>query len=398
MNGKEVDAKFDEIYKSKIAPKLSNLENYRIQEKKKYDFLIMILFASVICLLLLIFLGYKGILPSNVSVIGLVLLFILPIIIIFLSKKIKEDFRKKLKLTLLPFLFSVFGNFSILDKEALSLKEIKALGLYPRATRKKDDDIISGIYKNMPVTLIETQLYHQENNKDKDSNNIKNVKDFSGLILKIKLNKTFKGILVAEQKMKIDNFINMIKAFSKKEPELCPPHVIQFLDNPLFKTISQAQNFMYENKLYLQNGKLNLDVFDLHTKNRVTRRLEKIFLEDREFNENYNIYSDDQVEARYILTPTFMEKIKNIQMIMLMLSLDFVCKDEYLYFFLGNCIVFSMPDSTQQDSPSGNGGFFEMGNINNSLLNKELYRKTFKELVAIFSLINYFKLDQKIGL
>ncbi len=55
MNGKEIDTKFDEVYKSKIEPKLSNLENYRIQEKKKYDFLIMLLFASVICSFFLIF-------------------------------------------------------------------------------------------------------------------------------------------------------------------------------------------------------------------------------------------------------------------------------------------------------------------------------------------------------
>ena len=92
-----------------------------------------------------------------------------------------------------------------------------------------------------------------------------------------------------------------------------------------------------------------------------------------------------------------MEKIKNVQMVMLMLSLDFVCKDGYLYFFLGNCIV-SLIDSMQQNSNSCSDGFFEVGDISNSLLNKELYRKTFKELVAIFSLINYFKLDQKIGL
>lgn len=394
MNGKEVDATFDKIYESKIAPQLSNLENYRVQEKKKFDFLIIVLIVSVIGLCLFIFLACRHILPPQVLIVGLALSSILLAISMILSKKVREDFRKKLKLALLPHLFSAFGNFSILNKEVLSLKEIKALGLYPRAARKIDDDAISGIYKDIPVTLMETQIYHYEKKKEKGSSDIK---DFNGLILKIKLNKTFDGILVAEQKIRIDNYINMIKAFAQKEPEMCPPNVIQFLDNPLFKSISQAQSFMQEHKLYLQDGKLNIDVFDLHTKNRVTRKLDKILLEDRDFNENYNIYSDDQVAARYILTPTFMEKIKNVQMVMLMLSLDFVCKDGYLYFFLGNCIV-SLIDSMQQNSNSCSDGFFEVGDISNSLLNKELYRKTFKELVAIFSLINYFKLDQKIGL
>jgi len=40
---------------------------------------------------------------------------------------------------------------------------------------------------------------------------------------------------------------------------------------------------------------------------------ENVKLEDPEFSSMYKVLSHDQIEARYILTPTFMEKIKSIQ-------------------------------------------------------------------------------------
>ena len=42
-------------------------------------------------------------------------------------------------------------------------------------------------------------------------------------------------------------------------------------------------------------------------------KLEKVLLEDIEFNENFNVNSDNQIEARYILTPDMMEKLKYLQ-------------------------------------------------------------------------------------
>ena len=38
-------------------------------------------------------------------------------------------------------------------------------------------------------------------------------------------------------------------------------------------------------------------------------RLEEIELEDPEFMEHFRVYSTDQVEARYILSPSMMERL-----------------------------------------------------------------------------------------
>ena len=36
-------------------------------------------------------------------------------------------------------------------------------------------------------------------------------------------------------------------------------------------------------------------------------------LEDIEFNDKYDIYTDDEVEARYLITPSFMQRLKNMK-------------------------------------------------------------------------------------
>lgn len=40
---------------------------------------------------------------------------------------------------------------------------------------------------------------------------------------------------------------------------------------------------------------------------------EKVLLEDAEFSKQFKVFGKDQIEARYILTPNIMERIKNIQ-------------------------------------------------------------------------------------
>ena len=42
------------------------------------------------------------------------------------------------------------------------------------------------------------------------------------------------------------------------------------------------------------------------------RNNEEVILEDTNFRKLNNVYSTDQIEARYLLTPSFMERIKSI--------------------------------------------------------------------------------------
>ena len=41
-------------------------------------------------------------------------------------------------------------------------------------------------------------------------------------------------------------------------------------------------------------------------------KLQDVKLEDISFDKRFNVYTKDQVEARYLTTPTFMERLKNL--------------------------------------------------------------------------------------
>lgn len=394
MEPNELNKKFEEIYKSSIELKLNGFESRRLELKQKRDLIMKI--GIALCSFCIIAGIFEIVVGKNIigTALAVVTFFVLMISAALISNYFSNSYRKMVKPTLLKPILSVFGNFRLEDKEVLSLKEIKSLGLYCNAQSKKDDDIIVGTYEDIPITIIETKLTRMvKNNNDNSSSK---VDCFSGLILKIKMNKSFEGITVGEQKENIDNYTKLLKEVSQKNPELCHPQVLKILDNSLFNTISQAQRFMNDNKLLIRNGKLYVDIFDRYTKNKVTRTLEKISLEDSEFNSNYNIYSDNQVESRYLLTTAFMERLKNIQSTFLVLSVDFVFNGGYLYLFLDKSIG-SFDIAVAQDSDNGHG-FFEVGNINRTLLDKTIYLKLFRELASIFSLINYFKLNEKTGL
>ena len=115
---------------------------------------------------------------------------------------------------------------------------------------------------------------------------------------------------------------------------------------------------------------------------RVAGNLQKVTLEDSEFNQMYDIYSDDQVEARYILTPTFMERLKNVREVIGGFDVHCLIENKYITLFI--------------ETPND---FFEIGNnITDSINNKRNYECIFVQLINIFNLIHYFKLDKKLGL
>lgn len=407
MEYTEINEKFEKIYKSKIEPSIRRLEPYRQEQKKKYDScmkVLLICILSAIGSFALIPLGDK-INNHQLMIIGTICFVgfcIVAVIADNIQHKVENQYRQTVKPQLLKPILSIFGDFRLANREILSLKEIQSMGLYYKARSKKDDDVILGTYKDLPITLFETKLTHSESRGKSSST----VTDFSGLILKIKMNKRFEGITVGNQKVNIENYIKLLKDVSKKNPELYPPEKLKWLDSPIFKTISQTQKFMSENKLFLKNGKLYIDIFDRLTKNKVTRKLEKINVEDPEFDSNYNIYSDNQVEARYLITPSFIEKIKLMQVMFLVFSIDFAFKDEFLYLFLNGSDIALNEIRTQQVVKKNknkvvsceDNGFFEVGRIQTTLLDKEIFNDLFKELSSIFSLVDCLKLNEKTGL
>lgn len=127
--------------------------------------------------------------------------------------------------------------------------------------------------------------------------------------------------------------------------------------------------FIFENKLSSQK---------LIHKGR--QGYEKVSLEDSEFDKNYTVFSDDQVEARYLLTASFIERFKNIETAFNPLYQRAEFKENEFYILLGT-----------------NRDLFKMGSLGEET-NYSQFSQLFEEFYSVLDLIEQLKLNQKIGL
>ena len=97
------------------------------------------------------------------------------------------------------------------------------------------------------------------------------------------------------------------------------------------------------------------------------QKMQKILLEDSIIKSICDVYSTDQVEGRYLLTPAFIERFKNLQTI-------YGSKEIRCSFYDGK-IMFAIPT---------NGNYFEIDDA--SLNDTKKYIKFYEEINAIFEI------------
>ena len=104
-------------------------------------------------------------------------------------------------------------------------------------------------------------------------------------------------------------------------------------------------------------------------------------LEDVVFEKKYDVFTDDDVEARYLITPSFMKRLNEMQE-------KFFADTIYAAFKNG---IFYLALDT-------NKNLFEITDLEKQNVDIGQYYIFVGEIISILKLIDYFKLDQKIGL
>ena len=118
-----------------------------------------------------------------------------------------------------------------------------------------------------------------------------------------------------------------------------------------------------------------------HVKDLTKARLEKIELEDVEFNKTYDVYSTDQIESRYLLTTSFIERFKNITM-------AFSSQVSFCAFHGKHVYI----------APYCKKDLFSVGSLIKPVADSKQFMTLFNELITILELVDHFKLDKKLGL
>ena len=106
---------------------------------------------------------------------------------------------------------------------------------------------------------------------------------------------------------------------------------------------------------------------------------EKIDLEDTEFNQEFCVYSQNQIEARYILTTAFIERLKKLKEIYKAKYIRAAFKDEKIIILI----------QTGRD-------MFQMAG--KSAMTKETFIQLFDEITSVLDIIDILKLNEKLGL
>lgn len=189
-------------------------------------------------------------------------------------------------------------------------------GLMPTHDTRKLEDRIAGTHEGVSFELCEAQLEQNHDDDEDDSDDDNTV--FHGLLLIYSFQKPFEG-----------------------------------------ETVVMPDATWLGNKLV-----------------GMTRRGDRVTLEDVRFEKQFEVYSTDQVEARYILTPRFMERMSE-------LAGQFGNRRGLSMAFTGNDLLIAVRSSKDR---------FEGGSIFKSFADPERAKELVAELTQIFMVIDVLNL------
>ncbi len=125
--------------------------------------------------------------------------------------------------------------------------------------------------------------------------------------------------------------------------------------------------------------------------------LERVELEDVDFMENRVVYSSDQIEARYLLTTAFMERLNNITSVFSEVVGRNIVKRYHKDLVPDNLFVIFDSSEIYLFIPT-TFDFFDLDLGESLLKDPERYYNIYKQLGSVLVMVDYFKLDMKLGL
>lgn len=301
---------FDNIYYTKILKMLAPLE-----QKRKTAFMHFVFAAFLSAVLLIIFFNSMNNPPSNAtlgsfhSVLGVV-----GFLILIFASSIPKNFENSVKEEIMPALLNSFETFDWTEEETISDEYINHSYLFADYNRRFDDDNFEGNYKNVKISICETELGKKTGSGKNSSYAVR----FKGVLVKLVPDRDFKCTTIIKKQ-----------------------------------------------------GLLNF----------APSGLKRVHLEDIEFEKQFNVYSDDQIESRYILTTAFMERFKNLEFVFNASKIEASIKEQGILIGL----------SVSRD-------LFKVAKLHRPICDYQQFKQMAEEFASVLELIDELKLNQNIGL
>jgi hypothetical protein len=327
---------FKPHYQKYIRPCVKKFEEKRVATLKKlrknffYSIPRSIMYGFIITLLAFcyIYIRYNQILNSlELKITFFMCAGMLCFFFLFLILMQIDEYTSSIKIKIFPKIFTFFGNDYIYHARGgeMHAESLEASGIIPYFELEENEDYIKGSYKGVGIRIVEAKLMRKSLSKRR----------FLRLLLRSKHPITvFKGIFI---------LLDMNKTFSGN-------------------TIIKKDGGIIKNWL---NDKFN--------------GLENVQLEDRIFEKHFQVYSSDQVEARYILTTSFMERL--IELANLLKGSSIQCS-----FYKKNRILLMIPSILNR---------FEVSSIFYPATFKDDIKTILSQMDLIFQIIDTLKLNEQ---
>lgn len=229
-----------------------NIEELELLRKKARNIILIGIFCSIIIGLVLFLILKTIFIIFPIIMVGI-------IVTLIISSGPQKKFTLAFKnMFVLKSLQNVFENLQYNPEQGIPKSFISSTQMMYMGDRYSSNDYVSGKYKGINVIQSDVHIEEREQTTDSEGNTTTNwVTIFRGRWMIFDFNKMFKSNIQVSQ-----------KGFSN----------------------SRINNWFSEVKY------------------------KKVSMEDQEFNKKFRIYAQNDHDAFYILTPSLMEKIKNLSM------------------------------------------------------------------------------------
>lgn len=244
--------------------------------------------------------------------------YLLLVCVVFVLQTPYTRYIKTVKNDIMVEFIKYFGGFSYRHGAGFDPREIQKSLIFPAYQTIEVDDCFEGIYQGVQVRVCEERLKKLVH---RSKGGTREVVLFKGVVVELTMNKKFQG------------------------------HTIVLKDAGFLNRFNKPSS------------------------------MENVRLEDVVFEKNFEVYSTDQIEARYLLTTSFMERLVKLKKI-----------------FRGSQIQASFSDQKVLFAIDTGYDMFEAQSFFKPNMNKEKLQNVLEQFLMIFSIVDVLKLDRKTGL
>lgn len=292
--------------------------------------------------------------------------------------KYDKKFKQYLKNNFIDKLLNAFGDIKRIDNTSFfEISEVKKLNIAALFC----DDAYQGTYKGISFKIAELASFSVMSDKYSAKNKKGYYSGYGQVVMSFDFNKKIVSEVAVTSRKEILNQ-NTIIAFFVLLP-FTIPCLIGTFKAAMFYSINSL--FVFFQVMLLVIVLLIILVVCLISNKKFQPSGDKVILEDEKFNKCFKVKSDNQVEARYLCTTAFMDRLYNLKT---------VFKAKLLNCFF--CNINGKPKliikiSTKKD-------LFELGDINKPIYKDTSIYEFYREINSIYQIIDALKLDSKTGL